>query len=160
MEIVLRGYRETDLETLFQIDEACFAAEFRFDRESMRHFVGHRRAVVVVAEVESTGEIVGFVIVHLEGSGRAMGGYVVTLDVSEQWRRSGLAGRLMGEAEEQARESGAIWMGLHVFVENEGAIRFYERIGYVRGERVAGFYSGIAAGAKRMDAWVYRKWIG
>jgi ribosomal-protein-alanine N-acetyltransferase len=99
------------------------------------------------------------VIVHLEGTGRALGGYVVTLDVAEEWRRRGLAGRLMEEVEQRAWAKGAVWMGLHVFVENGGAMAFYERAGYMRGERVVGFYAGSQAG-ERMDAWVYRKWIG
>jgi ribosomal-protein-alanine N-acetyltransferase len=159
MKTGLRGYRDEDLEALCRLDEACFTVEFRFDRVAMRRFVGYRKAVVVVAEACGGREICGFVIVHLEGTGRALGGYVVTLDVAEGWRRRGLAGRLMAEAERQAQAGGAVWMGLHVFVENGGAMAFYEREGYVQGERVAGFYSA-AGDRERMDAWVYRKWIG
>jgi ribosomal-protein-alanine N-acetyltransferase len=160
MNVVLRGYLEWDLEALCLLDEACFAEAFRFDRAAMQRFVGYKKAIVVVAE-EDAGErsICGFVIVHLEGSGRALGGYVVTLDVAEDWRRLGLAGRLMEEAERQALAVGAVWMGLHVFAGNEGAIAFYERSGYMQGERVPGFYRG-AGENDSMDALVYRKWIG
>jgi ribosomal-protein-alanine N-acetyltransferase len=155
--IVLREYRVQDLEALCRLDESCFAPEFRFDRETMRRFVGYRQAIVVVAEDDAG--ICGFVIVHIEGSGVALGGYVVTLDVAERSRRSGLAGRLMEEATVQARSAGGVWMGLHVFAENDGAIAFYERAGYVRGELIPGFY-GTSASGSEMDAWVYRRWIG
>ena len=157
MEIILRGYRAEDLEALCLLDEACFSPEFRFDRESMRRFVGYRRSVVVLAEYDH--QLIGFVIVHLEGSGKALGAYVVTLDVAERSRRLGLAGRLMEEATMQARSAGALWMGLHVSAENQGAVAFYERAGYLRGERIRGFYGLDEAGAE-MDAWVYRRWIG
>lgn len=155
--IALRKYRARDLETLCRLDERCFAPEFRFDRESMRRFVSYRRSIVVVAEGDEG--LCGFVIVHIEGSGKALGGYVVTLDVDEGSRRSGLAGRLMEEATKQSRSAGGVWMGLHVFAGNEGAIAFYERAGYVRGELVSGFY-GKSAGGSELDAWVYRRWIG
>ena len=49
-EIFLRDYRATDLEAMFQLDEACFAEEFRFDRESMREFAEERNAVVRIAQ--------------------------------------------------------------------------------------------------------------
>src|SRR5258708_34926460 len=64
-EIFFRDYRATDLEAMFQLDEACFAEEFRFDRESMREFAEERNAIVRIAE-KACGEIVGFVIVHVE----------------------------------------------------------------------------------------------
>ncbi|MCU1321442.1 MAG: GCN5-related N-acetyltransferase [Acidobacteriaceae bacterium] len=111
---------------------------------------------MVVAEQDGDGtELCGFVIVHLEGSGQALGGYVVTLDVAEDWRRQGLAGQMLAEAERLTMAAGASWMGLHVFVENAGAIAFYERARYVRGERVAEFY-----GEAGMAAWVFRKRLG
>ena len=49
-EILLRDYRASDLEAMFQLDEACFAEEFRFDRESMREFAEERNAVVRIAQ--------------------------------------------------------------------------------------------------------------
>jgi [ribosomal protein S18]-alanine N-acetyltransferase len=147
-EVLVREYRDSDLDAICALDEACFAVEFRFSRESMRRFAALRGAISLIAEAPD-GEIAGFVIVHLE---RAARGYVVTLDVAEEWRRRGLAGTLMEAAEARVREAGALLMGLHVFTGNEGAVRFYERQGYVRVGIVPGFY-GMAGG----NALVYRK---
>jgi [ribosomal protein S18]-alanine N-acetyltransferase len=147
-EVLIREYRRGDLDAICALDEACFAVEFRFSRESMRGFAARRGAISLVAEGDD-GVIAGFVIVHLE---RAARGYVVTLDVGEGWRRRGLAGTLMEVAEARAREAGALLMGLHVSTGNEGAVRFYERRGYVRVGIVPGFY-GMAGGS----AFVYRK---
>jgi ribosomal protein S18 acetylase RimI-like enzyme len=78
-------------------------------------------------------------------------GYVVTLDVEASQRRRGLARRLMDAVERQAMDAGCGAMALHVSVENDAAMRLYERLGYGRAHHVAGFY-GLG-----LDAWVYRK---
>lgn len=150
-EIFLRDYRATDLEAMFRLDEACFAEEFRFDREAMREFVEKRDAVVRVAE-KGCGELVGFVIVHVERGVTGLQAYVVTLDVAAEYRRKGVARQLMSESEASAMAAGARWMQLHVFTGNEGAIRFYERLGYERISVRRGFY-----GAAGLDAFVYGK---
>ena len=97
MAVILREYRDADLEAICRLDEACFAEAFRFDCESMREFAEARSAVALVAE-EDSGGIAAFVIVHVEMRERRRG-YVVTLDVAAGSRRAGVASRLMLEAE-------------------------------------------------------------
>ena len=150
-EIFLREYRATDLEAMFQLDEACFAEEFRFDRESMREFAEERNAVVHVAE-KVGGEIVGFVIAHFECVASEWRAYIVTLDVAPVHRKKGLATRLMREVEVCALAAGVRWIQLHVFAGNEAAIRFYERLGYLRTTVRRGYY-----GSTGLDAIVYGK---
>jgi ribosomal-protein-alanine N-acetyltransferase len=150
-EIFLRNYKASDLDAMFRLDEACFAEEFRFDRESMRKFAEERNAVVQVAE-KVCGEIAGFVIAHIERIASEWRAYVVTLDVSPECRQKGLARRLMKEAEARALAAGARWIQLHVFTGNKTAIRFYERLGYERIRVRRGYY-----GATGLDAIVYGK---
>jgi ribosomal-protein-alanine N-acetyltransferase len=150
-EILFRDYRATDLEAMFQLDEACFAEEFRFDLESMREFAEERNAIVRIAQKVS-GEIVGFVIVHVELVVTDWRAYVVTLDVAVECRQRGLARRLMREVEASAMAAGVQWMQLHVFTGNSGAIRFYERLGYERIRTQTAFY-----GEAGLDAFVYGK---
>jgi ribosomal-protein-alanine N-acetyltransferase len=150
-EIFFRDYRASDLEAMFQLDEACFEEEFRFDRESMREFAEERNAIVRVAEKVS-GEISGFVIVHVEYVVTGWRAYVVTLDVATDCRQRGLARRLMREVEASAMVAGVRWMQLHVFTGNAGAIRFYERMGYERISTQKDFY-----GDAGLDAFVYGK---
>jgi ribosomal-protein-alanine N-acetyltransferase len=150
-EIFLRDYLVNDFEAMFRLDEDCFSEEFRFDRESMREFAEEQNAIVRVAE-KPGGEIAGFVIVHIERVGSEWRAYVVTLDVALEHRRTGLARRLMTKVETCAFAAGARWMQLHVFTGNEGAVRFYERLGYERIRVRRGFY-----GAVGLDAFVYGK---
>jgi ribosomal-protein-alanine N-acetyltransferase len=148
----MRGYEAGDFERMFALDELCFAKEFRFSRSSMRRFAEAKRARVVIAE--EGGEIAGFCIVHIETLAQGCAGYVVTLDVAPEFRRCGLARRMMRSMEETMQGEGCSSMLLHVFVENADAIRFYESIGWERGHTADAFYG---AG---LDAVVYRKRIG
>jgi ribosomal-protein-alanine N-acetyltransferase len=150
-EIFFRDYRAADLEAMFELDEACFAEEFRFDRESMREFAEERNAIVRIAE-KGSGEIAGFVIVHVERVVTGWRAYVVTLDVAAECRQNGLATRLMREVEASVMAAGARWIQLHVFTGNTGAIRFYERMGYERISMTQDFY-----GEAGLDAFVYGK---
>ena len=151
-DVMLRGYRDDDLDAMFRLDEVCFEAPFRFSRAAMRRFAEARRARVVIAELD--GELVGFCIVHVETVEQESVGYVVTLDVAPEHRRIGLAARLMERAEAEAREAGCSSMALHVFTGNEAAIRFYERMGYAFWSKDMSFY-GVG-----VDALVYRKALG
>ena len=148
-EIVLREYREADLEAICRLDEDCFAAAFLFDRKSMREFAEARNAICLVAETRHGG-VDGFVIVHLDLIAAGLRGYVVTLDVAEEHRRERVGSKLLLEAE--SRAAGARQMELHVFTGNEGAIHFYERMGYSRLAVRRRFYR-----ADGLDAFLYRK---
>jgi [ribosomal protein S18]-alanine N-acetyltransferase len=149
-EIQIRSHRADDLEAISRLDELCFSEEFRFDRESMREFVEEPWAITLIAE-DAANELVGFVITHVEEKATGRCAYVVTLDVVLESRRSGIAGKLMQETEHRAALAGATRVELHVFVGNEGAIRFYEGQGYRRLGMKVGFYG------RGIDAWVYRK---
>lgn len=139
--IALRGYRPDDLEAMFRLDQVCFAAEYRFDRESMRLFAEARNAIVAIAQCPD-GRLAGFAIAHLERAEYEDGryAYLVTLDVAPEHRRKGLAGRLMAALDEQVRAAGAGRMELHVSPENTGALRFYHKCGYLPAGRHVGFY--------------------
>jgi ribosomal-protein-alanine N-acetyltransferase len=116
---------------MVRLDELCFSEAFRFDQRSMRRFAEARGAFVVIAEEAlAVGTMAGFVIVQIEGAAAERYGYVVTIDVAVEWRRGGLGRELLARAEQKVREAGVGRMGLHVAVDNDAAIRFYERMGY------------------------------
>jgi ribosomal-protein-alanine N-acetyltransferase len=145
----LREGRESDVRAMYMLDLVCFEEPFRFDLNAMRQFVLHPGAIVQVAEAE--GKLVGFVVMHLVRRRRRRIGYVVTLDVAREFRRQSMALGLMQVAEVQAAAAGAVEAMLHVHSGNVPAIAFYERAGYLRGERIPAFYG------EGRDAWLYRK---
>jgi len=137
--ISLRSYRPEDLEAMFRLDQVCFTAEYRFDRESMRLFAEAPNAIVAIAQ-SPDGRLAGFAIAHLERADDGCYAYLVTLDVAPRHRRQGLAGRLMAALDEQVRAAGARRMELHVSPDNAGALRFYHKCGYLPAGRQVGFY--------------------
>lgn len=117
----------------------------------MRRFAEAKNALSVIAERGKA--IAGFCIAHVERAHGEQVGYIVTLDVAPAERRRGLAARMMHEIESQARAAGCAAMALHVSVENSGAVRFYERMGYALWRLAPGFYG------RERDAMVYRKML-
>jgi ribosomal protein S18 acetylase RimI-like enzyme len=93
VEYTLRDYRDSDFETLWRIDQECFAPELAYSRTELGGYIRRRSSVTVVAERE--GEIAGYVVA--ERGGRKTG-HIITLDVSGRARRSGLGSKLMAAA--------------------------------------------------------------
>jgi ribosomal-protein-alanine N-acetyltransferase len=150
----LREYNNSDLGTIFALDEVCFEPAFRFSARTMRQFAEARNALTVVAENEATSEIAGFCIAHVERAGKGLRAYVMTLDVAPRHRRHGLAREMMQLIERQAVGAECEAAVLHVSTDNVGAIAFYEGEGYERSHMVKSFY-GLGR-----HAYVYRKTLG
>ena len=131
------------------LDVVCFDEPFRFSRSAMRRFAESKKARVIIAEDD--GALVAFVILDIEDTDEGRFGYIVTLDVSPRYRRMGVAGQLMQEAEREASREGCTAVGLHVFTGNEPAVRFYVGRGFVRSHRENDFYG------RGIDAWVFHK---
>jgi [ribosomal protein S18]-alanine N-acetyltransferase len=137
----LRPFRAGDLETLFQIDKACFPPEVSYSRTELARFVGHRASKTWVA---TEGEIVvGFIIAY-RGAGKE--GHIVTIDVVESRRRAGIGSRLMDAAEEWAREQGLESISLETAEDNSVAQKFYEARAYSKVGKIEHYYGdGTAA---------------
>jgi ribosomal-protein-alanine N-acetyltransferase len=150
----LREYSESDLGIIFALDEVCFEPPFRFSARAMKQLAEARNALTVLAEDEATGEVAGFSIAHVERAGKGLRAYVVTLDVAPKYRRHGLARQMMQRIEQQATQAGCASVELHVSVDNDSAIAFYEAEGYERSHMVNSFY------ALGRHAYVYRKALG
>ena len=143
-DIVLRSYESRDLDAIVELDAECFDPPFRFSKTAMRRFAEAENAWVVVAVAE--GALAGFCIVHMEQAESLDVGYVVTIDVAVGFRRRGLGEQMLAAGEAWVRASGGAGMMLHVFVKNDAAVRFYERLAYKRVGAQRGFYGpGIDA---------------
>lgn len=148
-QVELRNYRSGDWQAMYAMDVLCFELPFRFSPSAMRRFAEMPGAVTVLAEAGH--KLAGFCIVQMEEGVGYLVGYVVTLDVAPDWRRRGLARRLMAEMESRFQQAGAVAMELHVFTGNAGAIRFYQANGYAQVGVAENFY------AQGLGALVYRK---
>jgi [ribosomal protein S18]-alanine N-acetyltransferase len=148
-QILYRSYKPSDLEAIVELDAACFDPPFRFSSRAMRRFVEADNAWTTIAEAD--GKLAGFCIVHRERAETMDVGYVITIDVEKHFRRHGIGEQMLADAEAWVRASGAVGIMLHVFVNNTGAVRFYERTGYSRIGVQRGFYGAT------LDAALYWK---
>src|ERR1700750_2210965 len=84
--IQLRPFRRADLETLYRIDQICFAPEIAYSQAELRYYVQHPKSFTVVAETEA-GTIAGFCTARLHTREGVLFGHIITIDVVPEERR-------------------------------------------------------------------------
>jgi len=144
----LRAFRAEDIETLYHIDQACFAPGIAYAREELRGFIGRRRSRTWIAE--ENGEIAGFVIAERRAERAA---HIVTIDVVDRWRRRGVGSMLMDAAERWTAEQKLLQVYLETAANNAPAQGFYAARGYRKVDRLENYYADGAS------AWVMLKWL-
>ena len=130
----VREYRPGDFLQLCAIDRACFAEGIAYTPDEIALGLSQPGAFVLVAEAQ--GQVAGFVLAYQ----RRQVGHIVTIDILAEYRRQGMGLRLMQLAEERLAQQGATRMVLEVSVQNEGAIRFYEGLGYAARRLLPRYY--------------------
>ncbi|CAE6925432.1 nat5 [Symbiodinium natans] len=95
------------------------------------------------AVAEADGQIAGYIIGKVEGVGPEWHGHVSAISVAPEFRRTGVANRLMEYLEEVSEKvHDCYFVDLFVRPTNTAAIKFYEGLGYVVYRTVTGYYSG------------------
>jgi ribosomal-protein-alanine N-acetyltransferase len=137
----LRPFQPYDVQTLYEIDQACFPPGVSYSREELARFVGRRNAKTWVAQEGET--VIGFLV-----GNRAPGQvwHIVTIDVREPWRRQGVGTALMDAAEDWAAAQDLRLIYLETAENNVAAQTFYVARGYEKVEKVDHYYAnGTAA---------------
>ena len=149
MRFTLRNYSPSDLETLHAIDQACYPRGIAYSRRMLRWYLSRRGAFCIVAQGTGADQaaIPGFIIAE---SHRAEG-YIVTIDVLETHRRSGIGTALLKEAERRLAVMGVQYVELQTATNNEAGVAFWRRHGYRDVGIAPGYYLG------RIDAYVMKK---
>lgn len=88
-------------------------------------------------------QAMGYILGKAEGEGTSWHGHVTAVTVAPDFRKQGLARRLMCLLEEITEKvHDAYFIDLFVRVSNQVAIKMYEGFGYSVYRRVLGYYSG------------------
>jgi [ribosomal protein S18]-alanine N-acetyltransferase len=143
----LRDFKQDDFETLWRLDQECFAAGIAYSRPELKSYIRHPRGFTLVAEeaaeaaagkgaassssrdetrAKTDGRLIAGFIVAANGQV----GHIITIDVRASARRSGVGSMLLRAAEERLRVAGSFAVGLETAVDNLGALSFYKRNGY------------------------------
>jgi ribosomal-protein-alanine N-acetyltransferase len=131
----IREYRAQDFDELWRLDQSCFAPGIAYSRFELMRYIRRRNAFTLVAE-DVKRQICGFAVAELQslaaktGGARQNAGHVITLDVRDDARRTGVGSRLMDEVESRLWRAGCRGVYLETAVNNQGAITFYKRRGY------------------------------
>jgi ribosomal-protein-alanine N-acetyltransferase len=154
--IHLRRFRRADLETLYRIDQVCFAPGIAYSKAELRYYLQHPKSFTVVAEATAVAEsngpsIVGFCTGQLYFHEGVDLGHIITIDVLAEARRQRTGRLLLTAVEEHFRANDVRSIRLEVAVDNPQAQNFYHAMGYETIGRIPGYYLG------RLDALMMEK---
>ena len=136
--MLYRLYTPEDFESLYSLEELCFAPPDRFGRRYMRQLVERRNTNTWIAE--DGRQMAGFAIVEWAERRNGVSAYIETIEVAPDNRGRGVGRELLGRIEGSARAAGACQIWLHVEAANTAAIRLYEARGYLCEGRQENFY--------------------
>jgi [ribosomal protein S18]-alanine N-acetyltransferase len=144
----IRDFQPADFDTLWRIDQDCFPPGISYSRRELNHYMRRRGSFTLVAveaapsatadpdsgkgkknspPIPSTnGSVAGFIVAEADRST----GHIITIDVIDPARRSGVGSLLLRAAEDRLRESLCSSVELETGVDNVSALSFYKRHGY------------------------------
>lgn len=125
VRFVIRDFKPEDFEPLWRLDQECFPPGIAYSRQELKVYVRHKGSFTLVADDTQDGRIAGFIVAH-----QGPAGHIITIDVLEAARRSGVGSMLLRAAEEKLRAAGSNAVGLETAVDNISALSFYKRHGY------------------------------
>ncbi|MEM1526165.1 MAG: N-acetyltransferase [Ignisphaera sp.] len=139
----IRPVTKADLDNVIAINIECLPEHYPYS-----FWLDHLEKwgnVFYVAEVD--GEVVGYVLSRIEeSSSRCHGrtskiGHIVSVAVKEEYRARGIATALLSAVLSVFQTMHNIEeVQLEVRVSNYKAIRLYEKLGFIKAERIEGYY--------------------
>ena len=124
---IIREFMPTDFETLWRIDQDCFPPGISYSQQELKTYMRRRGSFTLVAVEGKEGEAGGFIVAEADGRGI---GHVITIDVTDRSRRSGVGSLLLRAAEERLRLAHCSTVELETAVDNLSALSFYKRHDY------------------------------
>jgi ribosomal protein S18 acetylase RimI-like enzyme len=124
---MIREAQLTDLESLLELEQLSFEQD-RLHRRQLRYLLSKAQGKVLV--YESGGSVSGALILAWRRNSSVA--RIVSVAVHPESRRKKIGSYLVHRAEALARARGLKKMNLEVRLDNEKAVSFYERHGYIR----------------------------
>jgi len=143
--VLLRAYQPDDFDALYKLDQSCFPRGIAYSKTTLRYFLALASAECLLAVEE--GDVAGFILKEMDGALA----HIITLDVAEAHRRSGVGSMLLNAAEKNLSAQGVRTVLLETAVDNHAAVNFWSRHGYIKKGILKRHYLG------RIDGYEMRK---
>jgi ribosomal-protein-alanine acetyltransferase len=127
MEVRIEDASLKYLERMVDIEKQCFTSE-AFSRQQISYLLTDYNTISLVAKINS--DLAGFIILQLENQDDNVFGHIITLNVATDFRRLGVAQKMLQESENLLRTRGISECRLEVRQDNHAAIKLYKQLGY------------------------------
>ena len=144
MPIGVRTATKDDLEVIHKIELECFA-DGAFTKEQLEYLLRAASSVTLIAFLG--GEPVGFITGSVDRSKKTVG-HIYTLDVKRNYRRRGVASRLLDSLERVMAEKGVRTSFLEARIDNTAAQNLYTKHGYRPFKTLKDYYGFGADGLR------------
>jgi ribosomal-protein-alanine N-acetyltransferase len=143
MEVKIETATIKLLDQLYQIEEQCFDQE-AFTKQQISYLLTDYNTIALIAKANIN--IAGFIITQLEVEESTAFGHIITINVAPDYRRKGIAKKLLYEIEILLKQKGISECRLEVREDNHHAIKLYQTLNYqivAKLERYYGTKHGI-----------------
>ena len=129
--------RTARLDKLYEIEEQCFDQE-AFTKRQIAYLLTDYNTIALVAKANK--DIAGFIIAQIEIENTTMYGHIITINVTPNYRRKGIAQKLLKETETLLKQKGINEIHLEVKEDNTPAIKLYQTRGYQKIGKIEKYY--------------------
>jgi [ribosomal protein S18]-alanine N-acetyltransferase len=128
MEVKIETASIKLLDQLYQIEEQCFDEE-AFTKRQIAYLLSDYNTIALVAKANIG--IAGFIIAQVEVEENDEFGHIITINVPPNYRRKGIATKLLAEIEGLLKQKGITECRLEVREDNNSAIKLYHKLNYL-----------------------------
>ena len=129
MEIKVETASIRLLDKFCEIENQCFDQE-AFTKRQLAYLLTDYNTIGLVAKANS--DVAGFIISQVEIENTMLYGHIITVNVAPNYRRKGIATRMLKETEQILREKGIGECHLEVREDNSAALKLYQNSGYIK----------------------------